>query len=198
MKNFLLVSLLLPSIVQADCSWLEKLAIKKFEKLPIRKIIRIGGNLDANDICTFSLAYSSNGVKKTTSYLFKGEASIDELTFHGTETENYSEVTTKEFEPEGGSLEREYVFGKIQGLVTKRYKNGKLHSEEVFLNNTPIGIQKVFSQTENASKVEKIKDISEVKKLDAPQIEVAKQKCANLGFTEKTEKFGLCVLEILK
>ena len=190
--------LLLPLIAKADCSWLEKLSIKKFEKLPIRKITRIGGNLDANDICTFSLAYSSNGVKKTTSYLFKGEASIDELTLHGSETEDYSEVTTKEFDPEGGSIEREYVFGKIQGLVTKRYKNRKLHSEEVFLNNAPIGIQKVFSQTENVSKAEKIKDISEVKKIDAPQIEVAKQKCANLGFTEKTEKFGICVLEILK
>jgi hypothetical protein len=33
---------------------------------------------------------------------------------------------------------------------------------------------------------------------ESSQIENAKQKCMKLGFKEKTEKFGVCVLELIK
>ena len=190
--------LLLPLIAKADCSWLEKLSIKKFEKLPIKKITRIGGDFDANDICTFQLERYSNlkggedGMKISTSYLYKGEAKLVELIEHGSEWIYYK----------NGELykKQDYVFGQLSGIVETYDIDGNL-TEEIFYDNMSTGITKTSTKTkQNLTNIEKTKqkDNVEVKKRGASEIEVAKQKCANLGFTEKTEKFGICVLEILK
>jgi len=53
-----------------------------------------------------------------------------------------------------------------------------------------------------AYKVSGIKSTSKseasVSTTESSQIENAKQKCMKLGFKEKTEKFGVCVLELIK
>ncbi len=40
-------------------------------------------------------------------------------------------------------------------------------------------------------------NVADKKSLENSQIEIAKQKCIKLGFKEKTEKFGVCVLEFI-
>jgi hypothetical protein len=43
-----------------------------------------------------------------------------------------------------------------------------------------------------------LKSEASVSTTESSQIENAKQKCIKLGFKEKTEKFGVCVLELIK
>jgi hypothetical protein len=198
---FLLVIFSLPLF--ADCSDGEKKIISKLLKANGLEALSIGDIWDNDGVCTFETSTALATGKRFNRYIYRGEDRFTKMLRHGVET-YYSlyEVNSKI-----KKYERHYVYGKIEGLETTFYPNGKIESEVRYKNDLPHGIKTTWN--EDGIKIsEKLYRDGVLSKVNEPvvagkasaennQIEIAKQKCLKLGFKEKTEKFGICVLEFI-
>jgi len=191
--RFLVILLLLkPLMVNAVCSDYEEQTLKKmYFHLTIYK---------SGDGCRFSSRTDNQEI----TYIYKGEARWNSMP-DGVEKKWYEKNEKNDID----RLMSEHfnVNGKIQGLVTTYYRNGQKKSESIYINNLPNGIETIWS--EKGEKISEnvyrngmlvkagVVNNSAKSNSDNSQIEIAKQKCLKLGFKEKTEKFGICVLEFI-
>lgn len=203
--KFLVIFLLLvfPFFAKADCNDEQRKFLQKLLKTNGVETISIGGIFAKDNECTFVVSSPSGSGKIHTSYIYNGEDRFTKMLRHGVEI-YYS---TYQINNQIKRYERNYVFGSIEGLETNYYSNGKVSSEATYKNDLLNGIK--TSWNENGIKISEnlYRDGILVKANDRTvtgrvsdgnnQIEIAKQKCLKLGFKEKTEKFGICVLEFI-
>jgi hypothetical protein len=185
----------------ADCNPVDKEKLSKL--LNGSGLISIGNEHDANAACTFVISSPSGSGKLHTSYIYQGEDRFSKMLRHGLETYYSSYQVNSRIK----NYERHYVYGKIDGLETTFYPNGKIASEAMYKNDLQNGIKTVWNEDGVKISEKFYRDGVVIKSSEAkindktqalnPEIEIAKQKCIKLGFKEKTEKFGVCVLEFI-
>ncbi len=188
---------------KADCSMEQNKSLSKLLKLNGVEVISIGGLFDNSGACTFVVSSAQGYGKLHSSYIYNGEDRYTKMLKHGLET-YYSTYDTKN---QIKNYERHYVYGKIDGLETTFHANGKIASEKMFRNDLPNGINTMWNEDGVKISEKLYRDgavikaseinVADKKSLENSQIEIAKQKCIKLGFKEKTEKFGVCVLEFI-
>ena len=195
--KFILACLLLvfPLFARAECSPSERQTISKMFPKPIS----VGSLFDKNNECTVFIEDSWEGAKRQITYLYNGESSFFKMIPHGIEIQWHDLKNKKS--------ERYNDYGKIHGMFTTWHSNGQKKSESIYINNLPHGIETIWSEkgekiSENVYRNGMIVKAGVVNNSaksnsDNSQIEIAKQKCLKLGFKEKTEKFGICVLEFI-
>ena len=191
--RFLVILLLLkPVMVNAVCSDYEEQTLKK-----MYATLKID---NSGDGCRFSSRTDNQEI----TYIYKGEPRWNSMP-DGPEKKWYE----KNGKNDRDRLMSEHfnVNGKIQGLVTTYHRNDQKKSESTYINNLPNGIETLWNEegikiSENVYRngiLVKSGEFNNPAKSnpDNSQIEIAKQKCLKLGFKEKTEKFGICVLEFI-
>lgn len=95
---------------------------------------------------------------------------------------------------------------KMTGLKTIWHKNGVKQSEANYKDNVINGVETIWN--DRGEKISEIEYINGLRKTDQSSfnndvsenssqdpIEIAKDICKKLGFKEKTEKYGICVLK---
>jgi len=198
---FLLFLFSLPLL--ADCNEGEKKALSKLLKTNGVETISIGDILDNNGVCTFVISSALGTGKLHTRYIYSGEDRFTKMLRHGLETYYSSYQVNSKIK----GYERNYAYGKIEGLETTFYHNGNIESEVRYKNDLLNGIKttwnedgiKISEKLYRDGVLSKVNESAVTGNASAGnnQIENAKQKCLKLGFKEKTEKFGICVLEFI-
>ncbi len=105
--------------------------------------------------------------------------------------------------------EKSYKMGVKDGSETIWFSNGNIKSESHFVNSIPDGVETIWSEDGKKASERfyknglldnklKSKALNKESGQELSQFDNAKQKCKDLGFKEKTEKFGSCVLELTK
>lgn len=204
--KFLLIYILLffSLLAKADCSMEQNITLSKLLKNNGVDVLSIGNIFAGSGECTFVISTKLGDGKLHTSYIYNGEDRYTKMLRHGLET-YYS---TYQVNNQIKSYERHYVYGKVEGLETNFYPNGKIASEIMYKNDLINGVKTTWNEEgikiseklyRNGVLVKANENLATNKASDENnQIEVAKNKCIKLGFKEKTEKFGICVLEIIK
>ena len=217
---FLFVSFVSCTSCYANCSFDDERELKEILNLvsiPIKF-------LNINNECRFTVFQTINNSSLATDLIairdgdqrwVKGDGSSFMWFTRATKTSNYRFISRDGKSIEYYDLnfaekkiETNYKMNKKDGLETTWFKNGNIKSESHYMNNLPDGAETVWS--ESGKKVSeryfknglpdnnpKPKASNHESNQELTQIEAAKQKCLKLGFKEKTEKFGVCVLELI-
>ena len=196
---FLLFLFSLPLL--ADCNPVDKEKLSKL--LNGSGSISIGNEHDTYGACTFVISSALGSGKLHTSYIYQGEDRFTKMLRHGVETHYSSYEVNSKIK----KAERHYAFGNLEGLETIFFSNGQVESETMYKNNLLNGIKTTWNEKGEKVSEKLYRDGIIIKtggvnnpaksNTDNSQIEIAKQKCLKLGFKEKTEKFGICVLEFI-
>lgn len=102
-------------------------------------------------------------------------------------------------------LETDYKMNMKHGVETAWFKSGNIKSESHYINNLADGAEIFWSESGKKVSARYFKNglpdnnpkptvSSHESNQEPSQLELAKQKCLKLGFKDKTEKFGVCVL----
>ena len=219
MKFLVILFFLLPIKLFANCSFQDERELKEYLNLvsiPIKFL-----NIDKD--CRFTVFQTNNNSYLATDFIairegsqwVKGDGSSFMWFVQPTKTSNYRFISRDGKSIEyfdlnfiEKKLETNYKMNKKDGVETTWFKNGNVKSESHYANNLPDGAETVW--IENGKKVSeryfknglpdnnpKSKVSNHESNKELTQIELAKQKCLKLGLKEKTEKFGICVLEFI-
>jgi hypothetical protein len=205
----------MPKSLYASCSQSEETELRGLLNLVTIKF------LNSEKDCRFTVFVSSNANSLSVDYIAIREdvqyktGNVSTWFLSPTKSGNYRFISR-----DGKSIEffdtnftekkveTEYKMNMKHGVEIAWFKNGNIKSESHYINNLADGAETFWS--ESGKKVSEryfkngLPDNNSKSKLsnresnqESSQIELAKQKCLKLGFKEKTEKFGVCVLENL-
>ncbi len=214
---FLFISFISFTSCYANCSFQDEIELKEYLNLvsiPLKFL-----NIDNE--CRFTVFQANNNSYLATDFIavreggnwVKGDGSSFMWFVRPTKTSNYRFISRdgKNIEYYDSKFiekkrETDYKMNKKDGVETSYYKNGNVQSISHYINDRSDGAEMFWS--EDGKKLSeryfknglpddnpKPKANNQENNKDLSQIETAKQKCIKTGLKEKTEKFGICVLE---